>query len=64
MKGFIQGITSIGNLFPPNEEAPKTNVYSAWHDVGKAFKAVSNSFRWAMREFDKEITEHGQRPKQ
>lgn len=64
MNGFIRGMTSIGNLLSPVKETPKADVYSAWYDVGKAFKAVSDSFRWAMRELDKEITEHGQKPHQ
>ena len=48
MNGFMRGMNSIGNLFPLVEKKSKIDTYSAWLDVGNAFKAVGASVEYLV----------------
>jgi hypothetical protein len=50
LREFFKGMGSL-NLFPDvPDDIPDTNPYSAWDDVGEAFREVGDDLQWAINE--------------
>ncbi|GHU50772.1 hypothetical protein FACS1894200_10420 [Spirochaetia bacterium] len=50
---IIDGMSSIGQLFPTIRHPPKTNPTSVWQGVGDAFAEAGDNIRDAINEVRK-----------